>query len=229
MTWRGSCKKSASCLSSWCAAKEEIEIAAKLERLEKEEDEEDDVENEVNLEQAQEIKSKIVKMVVDKWFVDKGLGLGKNQTGETIFIHVSLLQGGMMLMVGTDACAQVVYDDARTEEGFEPSPLEDARRGLTKGTHMRRTKWRNKCAEQRRQRQNWQPRTRRRSTRLASSHQIGTRTEASLGHSTCQWLRCPLRGFRRRSENLGKHERGQTDAWNGRRSSLGKYSRASGK
>ena len=52
-------------------------------------------------------------------FTDQGFGLGKGQTGETMFVHASVVQDGEVLLVGTDAWAQVVSDDARAEEeGF---------------------------------------------------------------------------------------------------------------
>ena len=38
--------------------------------------------------------TKVVKLTVDKWFVDKGFGFGKVQTGEVVFIHASVVHGG---------------------------------------------------------------------------------------------------------------------------------------
>ena len=77
---------------------------------EREKDEEEDQEHEANLEEALADKTKAVKLVVDKWFVDRGFGFGKALTGEIVFIHASVV-----LMVGTDAWAQVVSDHARAE------------------------------------------------------------------------------------------------------------------
>ena len=94
------------------------EIAArKLDRLEREQDEQDDKESETNLEEALSDKTKVVKLVIDKWFVDKGFGFGKVSTGEAVFIHASVVHGGEVLMVGTDAWVQIVNDEARAEGG----------------------------------------------------------------------------------------------------------------
>ena len=56
-------------------------------------------------------KTKVMMLVVDKWFVDKGFGYGKVQTGENAFIHASVVQGAEDLTVSTDACVHVVNDD----------------------------------------------------------------------------------------------------------------------
>ena len=56
----------------------------KLQRLEKERDEENDKEHEASLKEALADKTKVVKLVVDKWFVDKGYGFGKVPTGEIV-------------------------------------------------------------------------------------------------------------------------------------------------
>ena len=83
-------------------AQTRAEIAAsRLDRLEREqdEDEQDDKESETNLQEALSDKTKAVK-VIDKWFVDKGFGFGKVSTGETVFIHASVVHGGEVLMVG---------------------------------------------------------------------------------------------------------------------------------
>ena len=58
-------------------------------------------------------QSKEKGAVVDKWFVDKGFGFGKVPTGEIVFIHVSVVHGGEVLIIGTDAWVQVVNDEAR--------------------------------------------------------------------------------------------------------------------
>ena len=95
------------------------EVAArKLQRLEREREEEDDEERESSLKEALADKTKVVKLVVDKWFVDKGFGFGKVPTGETIFIHASAVHGGEVLTIGTDAWVQVVNDEARAEGGY---------------------------------------------------------------------------------------------------------------
>ena len=56
-----------------------------------------------------------MKLVVDKWFVEKGFGFGKVPTGEVIFIHASVVRGAEVLTIGTDAWVQVVRDDARAQ------------------------------------------------------------------------------------------------------------------
>ena len=87
----------------------------RLERLEREQDEQDDHDREANLEEALVDKTKVVKLVVDKWFVDRGFGFGKVPTGEIVFIHASAVVGAEVLTIGTDAWVQVVNDDARAQ------------------------------------------------------------------------------------------------------------------
>ena len=100
-------------------AETRAEIAAsRLDRLEREQDEQDDKESETNLQEALSDKTKAVKLVIDKWFVDKVFGIGKVPTGETVFIHARVVHGGEVLMVGTDAWVQVVNDEARAEGGY---------------------------------------------------------------------------------------------------------------
>ena len=74
------------------------EVAVKkLQRLEKEWDEENDKEREASLKKALADKTKVVKLVVDKWFVEKGYGFGKVPTGEIVFIHASVMHGREVL------------------------------------------------------------------------------------------------------------------------------------
>ena len=121
------------------------EIAArKLDRMEKEKDEVDDAENEATLQEALTNNTKVVKLVVDKWFVDKGSGFGKAPTGEIVFIHASVVQGAEVFMVGTDAWAHVVNNHARAEEGYRARRAGDETRGDKKGTRRKRTEWRSK-------------------------------------------------------------------------------------
>ena len=86
--------------------------------MEKERDEESEAECEATLEEALTNQSKVVKVIVDKWFVDKGFGFGKTPTGEIVFIHASAVQGAEVLKIGTDARVQVVNDDARAQGGY---------------------------------------------------------------------------------------------------------------
>ena len=100
-------------------AETKAEIAARrLDRMEREKDEADDAEHEANLQEALANQSKAVKVLVDKWFVDKGYGFGKAPTGEIVFIHASTVQGAEVLTIGTDAWVQVVNDDARAQGGY---------------------------------------------------------------------------------------------------------------
>ena len=59
-----------------------------------------------------------MKLIVDKWFVDKGYGFGRAPTGEVVFIHASVVQGAEVLVVDTEAWTQVVSDQARAEGGY---------------------------------------------------------------------------------------------------------------
>ena len=89
----------------------------RLERLDREKDDEEDREHEANMTEALTDKTKVVKLVVDKWFVDRGFGFGKVTTGEIVFIHASAVVGTEVLTIGTDAWVQVVNDDARAHGG----------------------------------------------------------------------------------------------------------------
>ena len=100
-------------------AETKAEIAARrLDRMEREQHEADDAEHEANLQEALSSQSKVVKVLVDKWFVDKGYGFGKAPTGEVIFIHATTVQGAEVLTIGIDAWVQVVNDDARAQGGY---------------------------------------------------------------------------------------------------------------
>ena len=122
------------------------EIAARrLDWMEREQHEADDDEHEANLQEAVQNQPKAVKVLVDKWFVDKGSGFGRVPTGEIVFIHASAVQGAEVLTIGTDAWMQVVNDDARAWGGGielgEPGGEIHGRPRQTKG---RQTKWPNK-------------------------------------------------------------------------------------
>ena len=92
--------------------------ARRLERLERESSQLEDEEREASLEEALADQAKVVKLTVDKWFVDKVFGFGKAPSGEVVFIHASTVQGAEVLVVGTDAWTQVVSDRARAEGGY---------------------------------------------------------------------------------------------------------------
>ena len=91
-----------------------------------------------------------MKLVVDKWFVDKGFGFGKVPTGEVIFIHASVVRGAEVLMIGTDASVQVVRDDARAQGVYRAAKPGDTPRGKRRETKRGQTKWQSKRGEQRR-------------------------------------------------------------------------------
>ena len=91
----------------------------RLARLEKEQSQLEDEESEASFPDALADRTKFVKLVVDKWFVDKGFGFGKVHTSEVIFIHASVVRGAEVLMIGSDAWVQVVRDDARAQGSIE--------------------------------------------------------------------------------------------------------------
>ena len=49
--------------------------------MEREKDDADEAEREANLQESLTDRSKVVKLIVDKWFVDKGFGFGKTHIG----------------------------------------------------------------------------------------------------------------------------------------------------
>ena len=127
------------------SAENKAEVAARrLDRMEREQHEADDAEHEANLQEALANQSKAVKVLVDKWFVDKGYGFGKAPTGEIVFIHASAVQGAEVLTIGTDAWVQVVNDDARAQGGTEQREPGGKTRGRPRGTKSKRTMWPNK-------------------------------------------------------------------------------------
>ena len=100
-----------------CAETKAETASRKLDRMEREKDEAEDGEHEANLQKALANQTKAVRLVVDKWFVYRGFGFGRTTTGEIVFIHASVVQGAEVLVVGTDAWAQV-SDHARAEGGY---------------------------------------------------------------------------------------------------------------
>ena len=79
----------------------------RLERLEREHSQLEDEEREASLQDALADRTKVVKLVVDKWFVDKGFGFGSR-------LHPRH-RGAEVLTIGTDAWVQVMHDDARAQ------------------------------------------------------------------------------------------------------------------
>ena len=116
----------------------------RLARLEKEHSQLEDADREASLPDALADRTKVVKLVVDKWFVDKGFGFGRVPTGEVIFIHASVVRGAEVLMIGTDAWVQVVRDDARAQGGIEHAKPGDTPRGKRRETKRGQAKWQSK-------------------------------------------------------------------------------------
>ena len=114
----------------------------RLERLERESSQLEDEEREASLEEALADYAKVVKLTVDKWFVDKGFGFGNAPSGEVVFIHVSVVQGAEVLVIGTEAWAQVVSDHARAEGGYRARKAwgQRARRRTERGQAEQRSK-----------------------------------------------------------------------------------------
>ena len=83
-------------------------------------------------------------------FVDKNCGVGRDSTEKVLFIHASVLQGAVVLTIGTDAWGQVVSGQARAEATTEREEPGDGTRVDEKGARRRRTEWRSKQDEQRR-------------------------------------------------------------------------------
>ena len=88
----------------------------RLERLERELSQRVDEERETGLDVALSDKTNVVKLTLDR-----GFGFGKVQTSEVVFIHASVVQGAEVLVVGTDARAEVISDHARAEAGVPRS------------------------------------------------------------------------------------------------------------
>ena len=101
--------------------------ARRLERLERESSQFEDEERETSLEGALTDRTKVVQLIVDKWFVEKGYGFGRAPTGEVVFIHASVVQGAEVLVVGTEAWTQVVSDHAGAEGGYRARKAWDQR------------------------------------------------------------------------------------------------------
>ena len=111
---------------------------------------------ESSLPEALADKTKVVKLLVDKWFVDKGFGFGKVPSGEVVFIHASAVQGAEVLMIGTEAWVQVVSDDARAQGGCS-EPAEPGGSGSKRETGKGRAKRQSAPDERPSSRQSWRP------------------------------------------------------------------------
>ena len=137
--------------------------------------------------------TKVVKLVVDQCFVDKGIGFGKAPTGEIVFIDASLVWGAEVFMVVIDACAQLVSDNARAEGNIEHEDFRDRMRGDKKRTGRSRTECSTKCGKQRRWRHNWQLKPKRNS--VVCDHPLGFRDELAehieAANMGSRWLAPP--------------------------------------
>ena len=71
----------------------------RLERLEQENLQMEDEALEASLPESLADKTKVVELVVGKFFVDKGFGFGKVPTGEVVFIHASVVRGAEDLTI----------------------------------------------------------------------------------------------------------------------------------
>ena len=129
----------------------------RLERLERENLQLEDEVLESSLPEALADKTKVVKLLVDKWFVDKGFGFGKVPSGEVVFIHSSAVQGAGVLMIGTEAWVQVVSDDARAQGVPSPQSLGRRPRGSKRETGKGRAKRQSVPDERPSSRQSWRP------------------------------------------------------------------------
>ena len=74
------------------------EAVRRLDRPGKRNSQLEDEEREASLEEALADNAKVVKLTVDRWFVDWGFGLWQLQTGEVVFIHASVVQGAEVLV-----------------------------------------------------------------------------------------------------------------------------------
>ena len=93
-----SCARSVGWSSFWCTGKENSTSGRTWQPVERESSQLEDEERETSLEGALTDRTKVVKLTVDKWFVDKGYGCGKALTGEVVFIHASAVQGAEVLI-----------------------------------------------------------------------------------------------------------------------------------
>ena len=107
----------------------DVKTDVAVKRVEKENSQLHDEERATSLTEALADRTKIVKLVVDKWFVDKGHGFGRASSSEAVFIHVSAVQGAEVLTIGVDAWAQVGSDGARAHGSIEHAGRGDKARG----------------------------------------------------------------------------------------------------
>ena len=117
----------------------------RLARLEKEHSQQEDEECEASLPDALADRTKVVKLVVDKWFVDKGFGFGRVPTGEVVFIHASVVQrcrssSPSVLTRGCRWCTTTL----EPRGGIEHAKPGDAPRGKRRETRRGQPRWQSK-------------------------------------------------------------------------------------
>ena len=116
-------------------------VARRLTRMEQGKDEVDDAEHEADIQEALTNQAKVVRLVVDKWFVDKGYGFGKTTTGEIVFIHASVVQGAGSSWSGLTHGRKSLATMFVPRGGIEHEGHGDETRGDKRGTKKRRTRW----------------------------------------------------------------------------------------
>ena len=115
----------------------------RLERLEREQDEQDDHDREANLEEALVDKTKVVKLVVDKWFVDR-LRLRQSPYRRDR-LHSRLRCGGRRGTHDRNRCVGASRERrCSSPGGVELDEPGDKTCGKQRRTKRKRTRWPNK-------------------------------------------------------------------------------------
>ena len=114
----------------------------RLERLEREHSQLEDEEREASLQDALADRTKVVKLVVDKWFVDKGFGFGKASTGRSRLHPRSEVpkSSPSALTRGCKSCTTTL----EPRGGIEHAKPGDAPRGKRRETRRGQPKWQSK-------------------------------------------------------------------------------------
>ena len=95
----------------------DVKADVAVRRLEKLEKEHSQLEHEASPPDDLAERTKVVKLVVDKWFVDKGFGSGKVPTSGVVFVHASVVRGAEVLTIGTDAWCRLCQRKAEDGTG----------------------------------------------------------------------------------------------------------------
>ena len=83
-----------------------------------------------------------VRKLIDKWFVDRRFGFGKVQTGETVLIHASVVQGAKVHTIDSDAWLQVVTPMFGRRAVTQHGRRGERGRGPMRMIKARRVEWR---------------------------------------------------------------------------------------